>query len=330
MSMIVSRGGRLAPVAVPDRFFPLRRATAGGAVVLMLGVAGCAAPGSTGAPGMVIVAVPAAGLASPPTSCSGQDVVPAGIPPTQQPTAPTTVQDPNGTTPAWPQLQAIVQRVASGPADPLRCGRYDYVPSREWTDVTSAGPDGQGTSLITRTDYLRFTADDGSARVVATRQDPSGPVKTSDDYPPGKLPTTLAVPLNARDSDPGILAHKIHQGHPSASGAQLTVRTVADIYGWQLPARDQRAALARVLCDDARALIWRGAAVDRQGRPGVAVSIDSNRGAIRDLLLLDPATGGVLAYEQVALRNPGALDGPFPRVLTYRINPDRYRTTDLP
>jgi len=49
----------------------------------------------------------------------------------------------------------------------------------------------------------------------------------------------------------------------------------------------------------------------------------------RRLLILDPATGRPLAYELVALRNPGKLRGPFPAVLDYVLYLDHHRQDHL-
>ncbi|WP_125807974.1 hypothetical protein [Actinoplanes sp. ATCC 53533] len=215
--------------------------------------------------------------------------------------------------------------MTSGPADPARCGRYDYVHVRGWTADGTIGPDGQATNQITVSDDRRWAGDDGSARVVSIRrEDPAAPPATSSNtYPPGQLPTPLAGPL---DTDPGTLATTINTVYPRSKGGQSGIRAAAEIYTWHLPSRDQRAAIVKILAD--RHLIWRGTAVDRQGRPGVAVSADSDRGTIRDLLILDPHSGAVLAYEQLALRNPGLLNGPVPPVLTYRIYLDHHRQDD--
>lgn len=106
--------------------------------------------------------------------------------------------------------------------------------------------------------------------------------------------------------------------------ARVDSTAAAEFYTWHLPSRAQRAAIAQVLAD--RNLIWRGPAVERQGRRGVAVSADSDRGTTRGQLILDPTSGEVLAYERLAVtNNPGLHGGPFPLVLTYRIYLDRHR-----
>jgi len=319
MSVIVSRGARVAPVAAPTGFSPLGWAPAC-AAVLMLGAAGCAAPNATPAAATVTVAIPA-GLPSSAAGCRSQDVAPTGPPPTPWPSAPITVQYPHGTTPARSKLQAIVQRVISSPAAPPDCGRYAYVHLWEWTADTTVGSDRQATSHLVLTDSQRWHADDGSGRIAEDRfdQPSTAPARRSEDLPAAALPGPLPEPRNA---DPGILADAIDAVYPRSHGGRAGIRAAADIYAFNAPTLDQRAAIVQILADSA--VIWRGTAVDRAGRPGVAVSIDSDRGATRDLLILAP-TGDVLAYEQVALRNPGRLDGPFPKILEDKTFLDHHR-----
>jgi hypothetical protein len=183
--------------------------------------------------------------------------------------------------------------------------------------------DGQGSTQTMFFEYQRWRADDGSGRVVTFR-DTNPQVTTSDDYAAGGLPGAIRTPLS---TDPAILASQINDIQPWVMGDQAGIRATADIYGWHTPGRDQRAALLTVLAD--RALVWRGTAVDRVGRTGVAVSIDSNRGATRDLLIFDPATGQPLAYELVFLRNPGRLTGPFPAVHDYLLYLNHHRQHQL-
>lgn len=309
MSTIASRGAQVAPVTASTSVPLLRWAPACAAAMLMLGVASCAAPDAPPTSGMVTREVPAAALPSPAAGCPSLDVNPTGPPPPPWPSTPITVQYPHGTTPARPQLQAIVQRVISGPAEPSGCGRYTYVHLREWAANTAVS-DRQGISHLSLTDSHRWRADDGSGRIAENRSETpsSTPASRSDDMPPATLPGPLPEPPNA---DPDILAHAIDAVYPWSQGGRAGIRA-ADIYSWNAPTRDQRAAIVQILADST--LIWRGTTVDRAGRPGIAVSIDSNQGATRDLLILS-RTGDVLAYEHVALRNPGRLDGPFPKIL---------------
>ncbi|GLH99876.1 hypothetical protein [Phytohabitans aurantiacus] len=314
------------PTAAPDRLLPeapppRRRsraviATAAAATLaLVFGVAGGIAVGRTSGPAALTDAA-AASLAATvyPTGCSTAevDVTPGAPAPIEQPIGPTVVQFPHDAEPARPHLQNLHSLVTASPPDRPGCGRYVFVRLRQWAADTTVGPDGIGTTTTMRFEHYRWRADDRSGRVVTHRQAVPEPTITSEDFTTGELPGAIRAPLS---TDPAALAGQINDVQPWRMGDQAGIRATADIYGWHEPDRDQRAAILAVLYE--RNLRWRGDAVDRAGRPGVAVSVDSSNGATRDLLILDPATGRPLAYELVFLRNPGSMRGPFPAVQDY-------------
>jgi hypothetical protein len=271
------------------------------------------------------VAGPVASNSSAECPTATGDPVPAAPAPTRPPTGPTAVQFPDGTEPARPHLRALIEHVNAGSDEPPACGRYAYLHVRQWAADTTIGPDGLGTTQTIEFDYRRWRADDGSGRVITMRDEPTAdPAATTEDFGAGGLPGALSAPVN---TDPGLLSSQIDHIQPWENGDQAGIRGTADIYGWHTLDRDQRATILAVLRDSE--LIWRGNAVDRVGRAGVAVSFDSDNGVSRDLLILDPATGEPLAYELVALRNPGKLTGPFPAVQDYRLFLDHHRQRQL-
>jgi hypothetical protein len=235
------------------------------------------------------------------------------------------VQFPNDAAPARPRLRALAEQVRSAPADSATCGRYAYLHLRQWAADTTVGSDGLGTTEVIQFDYKRWRADDGSGRVMTTRfTSTSTATADVEDFPASGLPGAVREPLS---TDPLVMAKQMNDIQPPAVGEQAVLRATADIYGWHTPDRDQRTAILAVLMD--RNLRWRGQAIDRVGRPGVAVSVDSDNGSVRDLLILDPATGQPLAYELVFLRNPGRLTGPFPNVQDYMLYLGHHRRPDL-
>jgi hypothetical protein len=318
-----------SPSAAPRRRWASITAAAV-TVVVVLGVAGSitiirSSTMSTAAPAT-------SGTASPPVSTSAfqcptatGDPTPVGPAPTRQPTGPTVVQFPHGAEPARPRLRALIEHVSAVPDDPSACGRYAYLHVRQWAGDTTIGPDGLGATSTIEFDHRRWRAEDGSGRVITMRDEPAAdPATTTEDFPAGELPGPLSAPVN---TDPGLLASQINDIHPWESGDQAGIRAAAEIYGWHIPSSDQRTTILAVLRDSE--LIWRGNAVDRVGRAGVAVSFDSDNGVSRDVLILDPATGEPLAYELVTLRNPGKLTGPFPAVEDYHLFLDRHHDRQL-
>jgi hypothetical protein len=83
------------------------------------------------------------------------------------------------------------------------------------------------------------------------------------------------------------------------------LRSVIDLYKEHALDPAQRAAAIRVLADTS-GLVYRGLVLDRKGRPGIAVSVDSDGGNLREVAVFDEATGQLLSYEQVTLlKEPG-------------------------
>jgi hypothetical protein len=298
--------------------------------VVVLGVAGGIAitrPSTTSTAAPATSAAASSAVSNPSTECptATGDRTPAAPAPTRPPTGPTVVQFSHGTEPARPHLRALIEQVSAAPDDPPACGRYAYLHVRQWAADTTIGPDGLGTTQTIEFDYRRWRADDGSGRVSTMRDEPAAdPATTTEDFPAGGLPGALSAPVN---TDPGLLSSQMDAVQPWENGDQAGIRATAEIYGWHTPNRDQRATILAVLRDSE--LIWRGNAVDRVGRAGVAVSFDSDNGVSRDLLILDPATGEPLAYELVTLRNPGKLTGPFPAVQDYQLFLDHHRQHQL-
>lgn len=321
---------RLAEPTPPRRRSRAVTAAAAATLVLVFGVAGgiAVARTRTNSPAAPVDAAAASTPATvPPTGCSTAevDVTPGAPAPLRQPTGTTVVQFPNDAEPASSHLRAMAEQVRSAPADSSVCGRYVHLHLRQWAADTTVGSDGLGTTKVIQFDYKRWRADDGSGRVMTTRfTATSTATATVEDFPAGGLPGAVREPLSA---DPLVVAQQMNDIQPPAMGEQAVLRATADIYGWHTPDRDQRAAILAVLQD--RNLRWRGQAIDRAGRPGIAVSVDSNSGRVRDLLILDPATGRPLAYELVFLRNPGRLTGPFPNVQDYMLYLDQHRRPDL-
>jgi hypothetical protein len=147
---------------------------------------------------------------------------------------------------------------------------------------------------------------------------------TDDTFPPGASlvdPTPLST-------DPGILAHRLDSIDKLALGPQSALRALAEVNQWQVPGREVRAAAVAVL-RDTDGLAYHGTVTDRAGRPGIAVAATSDNGGTRDLVILDPHTGELLAYEHTAIRDPGKLGITEPTVVTYTLYVIHTRTPSV-
>jgi hypothetical protein len=141
-----------------------------------------------------------------------------------------------------------------------------------------------------------------------------GPARTDTTYRRGEIDE----PLTRLPTDPGLLWAQFNRIQPEENGPQSALRAWSDLNAWFSPNRAQRIAALTVF-SDTDALTWHGATHDRAGRPGIALSVTSDNGGTRDLLILDPRTGELLAYELTALRDPGALGITQPTVLDYHL-----------
>jgi hypothetical protein len=235
--------------------------------------------------------------------------------------SPLTVDQPGQAPPAGPLLRRLASRLHAVPAD-TQTGRYAHAVLRmQAADSTLDG----GPCVVTVTAYAteqRWRADDGSGHITAItwHNNPNDPpLADTTTYPAGGLPgvvagpvptdpTTLAAALDAAyppiaatlaqplaQSRPLRAADNVRQRRHTGTAARL--RAVADLNSWHYTNRAARRAVLLVLADVA-GLAYRGVVADYPG--AIAVSADS--GDWRDLLVIDPGTGVVLAYEQVLLR----------------------------
>jgi hypothetical protein len=288
----------------------------------------------------VLVLVPlAAGVAVTSITSSAQPAAPGNgavaLPPASTPAGPGTCPPPNPLT--LQQLREVADQpaIAPTPLGPARSGgaalealadsvggatctsndRYAYVQLREW--VADTRTSGGRTSLTPAVlQYQHWLAADGSGRAIAvtTRTPADQNPPTDDTYPPSASPVT-PVTLPA---EPGLPADWLDSITPSAAGPQAALRAIADIYQWQAPGRDARAGMLWALAE-IDGLTYHGSVTDRAGRSGAAIAALSTNGTVRDLLIIDPATGYLLAHEQAALRDPGKLGITAPTVLSYTL-----------
>ena len=141
---------------------------------------------------------------------------------------------------------------------------------------------------------MRWHADDRSGAQLAT-QHPPGPVAVIKDWwDAGHIP--IHIP-----TDPFLdpLFRFLTIGHRHGAGRDITavaaIRAVADLASWHTLRRDDRAAVLTTLARHDQ-LTYYPHVTDRAGRVGVGIAATDNDGH-RNLLVLHPRTGGILAYE---------------------------------
>ncbi|GAA4446554.1 hypothetical protein GCM10023170_026860 [Phytohabitans houttuyneae] len=274
-------------------------ALAGGTVVAVavLAAAGAGLVASGGAPEEAPATAPAS--------------APAGTP---TPLALSTAADPPA---ARPHLAALAKAAAGAPEEAGE-GDYMYVHVQTWAAGRS-----RGAHPISRDERLWWAADRSGRRdTTALPQPPPVPVpaapgvSTSDitttTYEPGKV----SVVVDAPSVQAPVLAFQLADRHPLSEGPRGMLRAVADLYRTHHLDPAQRAAALQVLADT-DGVDYRGTVVDRSGRPGVAVSVDSDGGATRDVAIFDPGAGRLLSYERVELVGAATSPSRAPALVAY-------------
>ncbi|WP_410814868.1 hypothetical protein [Micromonospora sp. 067-2] len=146
-----------------------------------------------------------------------------------------------------------------------------------------------------------WQADDASGRVIRSRY-PGGNQPTDDStYYPGQLDG----PIGPIAADPTALTAHIDTTQPRFLEPTAVIRGLASLLGWRTPNQAARTAILTVL-RDAPGITYHPSVTDRAGRTGIGVSATADD--IRFLLILNPSTGELLAYERAALTPPADSD----------------------
>lgn len=192
-------------------------------------------------------------------------------------------------------------------------GRIHYQELQSWSLSTRV--DGrQVTSRVVPSNIESWISNDGSGRIVTDRD---GTVDTQTFGPGGG---SQMYDIAALSLDPTVLATQLAVGHPTEVGPVEALVEVTDLWRQQTPDPALQSAILRVLAANP-GLVDQGNVVDRAGRPGVAVGIDSDYSGLptRYSLILDPATGNVLDWEQMLTTRAGSLNVRIPSVIGYDV-----------
>jgi hypothetical protein len=204
---------------------------------------------------------------------------------------------PDDAPPARAILHDLATRVAALPK-PAR-EKHEHVIIREWASDTIVR-DQIATATIRLIDVSTWRPTTPAS--PSPSPGPATPLRAGPAegqvYAAGELHSVIAQPIS---TDPAILAGQFNFHEPLSNGPQALLRTAAALHRGQYPTNAQWAAALTVLANH-DGPVYRGTIVDRTGRPGVAITVDSNNSATRDLLILDPQTGRPLAAEMTFLR----------------------------
>ncbi|MFC0532086.1 CU044_5270 family protein [Phytohabitans kaempferiae] len=279
------------------------------------------------AAGAVVLILVVAGAVVGPRLIGGDDPRPdqAAAPAGQATTNPS--PDPAGSGPVE-CMDGLADAVAARSPDPVQAGRYTYVHSRWWGEDMSYSEKEGSTQTRVMYESKLWRAADGSGRqdVISIPGERSRP-DDSAIYTAGGLAGVLPEPIA---TSPDVLVTQLQVHSPREMGPQWVLRAVADVYQSHTVPQPVRVALLRVLAGQTSGLECENGAVDREGRTGIAVAVNSNSDKTRDKLIFDPADGRLLAAEQIILRNPPALTGQTPRTVSYWLFLETSQVADLP
>ena len=221
--------------------------------------------------------------------------------------------------PARLVLQRLAERLHAVPAD-TQTGLYAYnAVQMQAADSTLDSPCVQTVTAYATKQHWRAANDSGQVTSIPWHHDPANPPPSDTTYPTGALlgvvpdpvptdPAVLAAALDAAypPSDSATLAQPLHADDTirqrRLTGTAARLRAVADLNAWSYTNRDARRAVLLVLADIAGLDYRRSVA----GYPN-AIAVSADSGDWRDLLVINLASGAVLAYEQVLLRNGAQL-----------------------
>jgi hypothetical protein len=306
------------PAERPARIRPWRPYLAAAAVlaVLAMAVAGAATlsdrRSAGGQPSRSTTPIPAAALPATAAACTAPASL-TGPPKTDSMPRPAVGAD----AAAW--LRATASTLLATPSD-SHTGRYAHIRQIAWYGDMTVGADQVGRTDLRLEVSEGWYAEDGAATTITAVYPPGTnspdlgvkPKIERWDALPGEVHTYIP---GQPSPDPDELLTQLGRIQPPEVGPQRTMRAIAAVAGRYHLTCPVRAAMLHLLAT--APIIWRGPVTDRTGRPGVAVSIDSPDGVGRDTLTIDPATGSILAYHELILRNPGKLAGPFPQDRAY-------------
>ncbi|GAB2956860.1 hypothetical protein GCM10027280_51980 [Micromonospora polyrhachis] len=236
-------------------------------------------------------------------------------------------------------LLRLAAALEAAPAPAQSVGRFSFVRVGQWSLDMSFSKGSTDVAMVPQV-ISTWRAADGSGKVATVNLDRSdleqrpdaegllaaaaGSVPDVNTYGPGELAAVVADPV---PTDANALEQALYAHQPRVNGAKSAVRAVADLYRTTEVDQNVRVAVLRFLARTDGVLL-RGAVTDRLSRHGLAVSVDSDNGGTRDILVFDQRTGLLLAYESMFLRRPERLPVRVPAVHAYVLYLDQDRRAD--
>jgi hypothetical protein len=239
---------------------------------------------------------PAPGLA-PPAPRDGYRMTPVML----------TYSAPGGENDARGRLERVADAAAAQPAPPPT-DLPEHHKIKSWDLFTRVGDEVTSTIVVTESESWRAANDSGA--IVRRR---GGETETME-FQPGEIGMWHDRPPTGTDQ----AAAWLKMGHPAENGPAEVMVAITDLVRERVLAPDERAAVLRVLAR-VPGLMANGEVEDRAGRAGQAFSLNSRYTGLmtRYTLIVDPATGAFLGFEQMLTESAGKLNVKIPSVIGY-------------
>lgn len=208
------------------------------------------------------------------------------------------------------ELRRLAGAAARQPAPAGTHPRYAYTKTMGWYLGTRV--DGQATtSVVIPSTTQLWVAPDGRAHVHRVTSRPDGS-RSVDDFTVGKDPVPVQLSTNG-----AVLARQLALGHPFSNGPVEKFVALTDLAALQPIPPGAESAILRFLAR-VPALINRGSVIDRAGRRGVAVALDSTYSGLltRYTWIFNPHTGALLGNDETLI-DPGKLHVRKGSVISY-------------
>jgi hypothetical protein len=187
---------------------------------------------------------------------------------------------------------------------------YAYV-SRRWWRLTTVRAGQAPPAKVLPTVSQSWTAADGSGRIATSTSTAHGARIGNTIVGPGQ-------PLPQLSADEAVVARRLGWGYPAAAPSDREFVEFTELADREPLTGPVEAILLRLLARIPN-VVNGGSVTDRDGRDGVAVSIQSGDvgSPILYTLIFDPATGALLEADEALAGNPGRLDVLPGSVLAY-------------
>ena len=214
---------------------------------------------------------------------------------------------PGGEKDARGRLERIADAAAAQPAPPPS-DLPEHHKIKSWDLFTRVGDEVTSTIVVTESESWRAANDSGA--IVHKR---GGKTETME-LQPGQIGMWHDRPPTGTDQ----AAAWLKMGHPAENGPAEVMVAITDLARERVLTPAERAAVLRVLAR-VPGLMANGEVEDRAGRIGQAFSLNSRYTGLmtRYTLIVDPATGEFLGFEQMLTENAGKLNVKIPSVIGY-------------